>query len=255
MHCTHSAFVVQPGRKQADRACFEGGQSPGSILPPQTLVARRALCHFHSSTKSNQEISLKNTGPIRLFPSLPQSPSNPLTFCSFGPDPASSEPSASTRSPWPSRQSIASLSAMPRCATSDRTRADAKETGQTVRACHGETPPAEAAAPRAGGHDGTRCPRPCGRPAQPPGAGKLVVHRLAHHAGDIARQRRTNRTQVAPVEQPDLVGGTTLDTGPRPSALSRRPHRILAWRRDPCPVARDPGGGRAQDPKVRRETW
>jgi D-alanine-D-alanine ligase len=55
-------------RKKADRACFERGESPSSILPSQTLDARRETRPCHSSTKSSQEISLKNTGPICLFP-------------------------------------------------------------------------------------------------------------------------------------------------------------------------------------------
>jgi len=54
--------------KKAGRACSEGEESPSSISPPQAPVVRRESRRFHSSTKSNSEISLKNTDPTCLHP-------------------------------------------------------------------------------------------------------------------------------------------------------------------------------------------
>jgi UDP-N-acetylmuramoylalanine--D-glutamate ligase len=68
---TLTAHILERARKKPDRAYFEGEKSLGSIFPPQTPDARRETRPLHSSTKSNQEISLKNIGPIRLFPSPP----------------------------------------------------------------------------------------------------------------------------------------------------------------------------------------
>ncbi len=58
-------------RKKADRAYFEREKPPSSVFPSQPVDARRESHPLHSSTKSNQEISLKNIGPICLFPSGP----------------------------------------------------------------------------------------------------------------------------------------------------------------------------------------
>ncbi len=48
------------------------GEISSSISPSQTPDARRASRPLDSSTKSNQEISLKNIGPTRLFPNQQQ---------------------------------------------------------------------------------------------------------------------------------------------------------------------------------------
>lgn len=75
-NCGHAPYDTQHP-SGLDRAYFGRGESPSSILPSQTTVARRGIRLFHSSTKSNpdaqrrfapREISLKNIGPICLFP-------------------------------------------------------------------------------------------------------------------------------------------------------------------------------------------
>ncbi|MBP7052521.1 MAG: YkgJ family cysteine cluster protein [Phycisphaerae bacterium] len=60
--------VDRLGKRQIGPA-LRGKNILARFFPLKRAIARRELRPFHSSTKSNPEIPLKNTGPICLFPS------------------------------------------------------------------------------------------------------------------------------------------------------------------------------------------